>query len=60
MMNRIRLWGHLLLWTGFLAGAFVSVRRTEVPESPWSTISWPAYAVALFIATAGVVVLRNT
>ncbi len=59
-MNRIRPWGHLLLWTGFLVGALVSVRRTEVPESPWSTISWPVYGAALFVAAAGVVILRTT
>ena len=60
MPSRIRVWGHLLLWTGFLAGAFLSVRRTEVPGAPWSTISWPAYGAALLVAGAGVVLLRTT
>ncbi len=59
-MNATRIVGHLLLWIGFLVGAFVSVRSTEVADSPWSTISWPAYATALFVAAVGVVVLRGT
>ena len=59
-MNPTRICGHLLLWIGFLVGAFVAVRRTEVSDAPWSTISWPAYGTALFVAIIGVVVLRTT
>jgi hypothetical protein len=59
-MSGIRILGHLLLWLGFLVGAFVAVRSVEVEAAPWSTISWPAYAVAMCVATAGVVVLRAT
>jgi hypothetical protein len=56
----IRLLGHALLWSGFLCGALVAVRRTELPEDRWSTISWPAYGTALAVAAAGVVLLRST
>ena len=59
-MNKTRILGHLLLWTGFLVGAFVAVRSTEVEETPWLTISWPAYGTALFFAIIGVVMLRTT
>ena len=59
-MNATRVVGHVLLWLGFLAGAFVAVRSVEVEGAPWSTVSWPAYGLALFVATAGVVVLRAT
>ena len=59
-MNATRVVGHVLLWLGFLAGAFVAVRSVEVEAAPWSTISWPAYGLAIFVATAGVVVLRAT
>ncbi len=59
-MNLTRICGHFLLWSGFLCGALLAVRRTEVKDSPWSTISWPAYGVALGIAVAGVVLLRST
>lgn len=52
--------GHAFLWIGFLTGALTAVRSTEVADSPWSTISWPAYLAALAIAVAGVVVLRTT
>lgn len=59
-MNLTRICGHILLWTGFLVGAFVSVRSVEVPDAPWSTISWPAYVAALLAAIVGVVILRTT
>ena len=59
-MNASRLLGHVLLWIGFLCGAFIAVRRTEVADDPWSTISWPAYGAALAVAVAGVVQLRLT
>ena len=59
-MSGIRVVGHVLLWLGFLAGAFVAVRSVEVEAAPWSTISWPAYGVAMFVAVVGVVVLRTT
>jgi hypothetical protein len=59
-MRPTRLIGHLLLWTGFLYGVFVVVRRTEVVGDPWSTINWPAYGAALLIAAGGVVQLRLT
>lgn len=59
-MNLPRICGHFLLWSGFLCGALLAVRRTEVKDSPWSTISWPEYGVALGVAVAGVVLLRST
>jgi hypothetical protein len=59
-MNLPRVSGHLLLWGGFLCGAFLTVRSTEAPDSPWSTICWPAYCVALLVAVAGVFLLRST
>ncbi len=59
-MNVIRICGHLLLWMGFLVGAFVSVRSIEVKQASWSTISWPAYGTALFVAIVGVIILRTT
>jgi hypothetical protein len=59
-MNLARICGHLLLWGGFLCGAVLAVRRTEVPDNPWSTIPWLAYGIALNTAVAGVVLLRLT
>jgi len=59
-MNKTRICGHLLLWIGFLAGAFLAVMSIEVPQTPWSTISWPAYGAAIFTAIVGVIVLRIT
>lgn len=52
--------GHVLLWIGFLGGALLAVRSSELPARPWSTIDWPAYLLALAVAVAGVVVLRST
>jgi len=59
-MNVTRICGHFLLWIGFLVGAFVSVRSVEVKETPWLTVSWPAYGTALFTAIIGVIILRTT
>lgn len=59
-MSGKRLAGHCLLWIGFLSGAFVAVRSTEVADAPWSTISWPLYAVGIAIAVGGVFLLRTT
>ncbi len=59
-MNVPRLCGHVLLWIGFLDGALVTVRSTEVPGDPWATIAWFEYAVALAVALAGVMILRTT
>lgn len=52
--------GHILLWVGFLGGALLAVRSSEIPGRPWGTISWPGYLLALGVAVAGVVVLRAT
>ncbi len=59
-MNPLRLVGHLLLWAGFLAGAFLAVRNVEVTDAPWTTVDWPSYALALLIGVVGVVILRVT
>lgn len=50
--------GQSLLWLGFLLGSFVSVLRLENEQSPWTTIPWAGYLMALAIGTAGVVLLR--
>ncbi len=55
-----RISGHFLLWGGFLAGAFITVRSAEVEDAPWSSISWPAYGAAMLVAVFGVIVLRAT
>lgn len=49
--------GHLLLWSGFLAAAFLSVLRTEQADK-WSTIPWIWYLLALAIGFVGVVLVR--
>jgi len=59
-MNLPRWCGHVLLWIGFLGGALLAVRSSEISARPWSTISWPSYLLALAVAVAGVVVLRST
>ncbi len=59
-MSFLRLWGHLLLWLGFLVGVFMTVRHVEVVNDKWSTIQWPYYVGSLLVGLAGVVVLRLT
>ena len=56
----MRIVGHVLLWSGFLAAAFFTVRQTEIKADPWATISWTAYVNALGAAVIGVVILRAT
>jgi hypothetical protein len=51
--------GHLLLWIGFLSGAFLTVRNLEVKEHKWRTIHWPLYGIALGVGVAGVTLLRH-
>ncbi|TWT76583.1 hypothetical protein CA13_70790 [Planctomycetes bacterium CA13] len=53
-----RLFGHALLWVGFLAAAFVSLRQLELPEDKWDTIHWGHYAFAMAIGFVGVILLR--
>lgn len=59
-MSPIRLVGHLLLWAGFLYGAFVAVERTDVEDNPWATIDWAPYGGAILVSVVGVVLLRGT
>jgi hypothetical protein len=49
----VRGWGHVLMWLGFLAAAFVTTRRADV-------VQWPLYAAAAAVGLAGVVILRRT
>ena len=51
--------GQVLLWIGFLGGAYVSVCRMERTDSPWSTIPWDWYALCVGVGTVGVVLLRR-
>ncbi|MHB0959190.1 MAG: hypothetical protein ACYC0X_24040 [Pirellulaceae bacterium] len=59
-MNPRRWIGHVLMWLGFFAGAFVTVQNVEVEADKWSTIHWPYYVLALSVGVAGVVMLRIT
>jgi len=54
----MRILGHSLLWTGFLAGAFVSLRHLESTDEGWATISWDFYVVAMIVGIIGVLLLR--
>ena len=49
----MRILGHLLLWIGVIAAAFVAVVRE-------AAIDWPWYAAALAVGLVGVVLLRVT
>jgi hypothetical protein len=60
VMNPMRVAGHILLWCGFLVGAYVTVQHAENTADKWSTIAWPYYGLALSVGIAGVVILRAT
>ncbi|RMF38832.1 MAG: hypothetical protein D6753_15150 [Planctomycetota bacterium] len=50
--------GQVLLWSGFIAGALVSVQNVEIESAPWKTVRWGYYAFAIGVGTAGVGLLR--
>ena len=55
--------GQLLMWSGFLGGAFCAVLRTGPPEgaaseSGWSTIPWGWYLFSVGVGGVGVILLR--
>ncbi len=50
--------GQVLLWIGFLGGAFFTVLRLENTDAAWSTIPWGYYGVAALVGIGGVVLLR--
>lgn len=49
----MRRWGHVLMWLGFLAAAFVSTRQADA-------VQWPLYAVTAAVGIVGVGILRRT
>lgn len=51
--------GRVLLWVGFLGGAYASVCRVERTEEPWSTIPWDWYLGCVAVGTVGVFALRH-
>ena len=60
-VNLARFSGHALLWSGFLAGAFLAVRDLAPSEAQkWQAINWYWFTAALAIGALGVVMLRIT
>ena len=57
MMHRSPL-GHVLLWGGFLAAAYVSVSQLENPSDKWATIPWLWYCLSMLVGIAGIAILR--
>lgn len=55
----MRYLGHLLLWVGFLAAAFVSVSQLEQAASKWATIPWGWYGVSMGVGIIGIALLRT-
>ena len=55
--------GQILMWSGFLGGAFCAVLRTgptaDASGSDWSTIPWGWYLLSVGVGVAGVILLRN-
>jgi hypothetical protein len=56
----MRTLGMILLFGGFLAAAFVSVRHADTEFLAWETIDWMWYAPGFLVGVAGVVILRVT
>ncbi|MFK8113804.1 MAG: hypothetical protein AB8B91_16505 [Rubripirellula sp.] len=51
--------GHILLWAGFLAGAFASLANLENEQDKWATIPWLWYSIAMAVGVVGIVLLRR-
>lgn len=49
----MRMAGHVLMWLGFLAAAFITTRQLDM-------VAWGAYVPAAVVGIAGVVLLRRT
>ena len=53
--------GHLLMWGGFIAGAFVSLAQMEkAGVDKWATVNWLQYAGAMAVGIVGIFLLRAT
>ena len=50
--------GQLLLWAGFIAAAFVTVRQEEVADDKWATIEWGWYGFAMAVGIVGAIAIR--
>ena len=57
-MNSKKVVGQVLLWAGFFGAAFLTVLKTEVDGSKWSTVPWLGYVIFMAVGIAGVVLLR--
>src|SRR5690606_7273795 len=51
--------GQVLLWVGFLGGAFASVMRLENESAPWQTIPWELYLGGAAVGCVGVALIRR-
>ena len=54
----MRALGHLLLWLGFVGGAFCAVHQLELPDK-WATIPWLPYGASMCVGIVGIVLLRK-
>lgn len=52
--------GQLLLWAGFIAAAFVTVRREEIADDKWATIEWGWYVAAMAVGILGAILIRQS
>ncbi|MDV6031941.1 MAG: hypothetical protein F9B45_17995 [Phycisphaera sp. RhM] len=55
----MRALGQILMWFGFLGGAFASVSQLELQDDKWATVPWLWYAVAMAVGIAGIGLLRR-
>ena len=52
--------GQILLWVGFLAAAFHTVRQDEIVDDKWATINWAWYLAAMFVGAIGAILIRQS
>ena len=50
--------GQILLWTGFLSGAFATVYRIKAQPDEWATINWTWFIGSIVVGVVGIAVFR--
>lgn len=58
-MNGQLIIGQVMLWAGFLSGAFASVYQVKAEPNEWATINWPWFIGSVVVGVIGIVVFRS-
>jgi len=51
--------GQILLWAGFLSGAFATVYQIKAEPNEWNTINWPWFIASIVVGVVGIAIFRT-